>query len=430
MLSALKGGGVPTIDPKHGARMPNYGTERNPDIVAKASEEGYAGHSFFPNDTGTPETRDIRYISCRRKGADGKVEHSLEDIPADQIVTWADVVRRYGGGEYKAVAKDKNHKIVAWYPAANDGWLLFDLPSAPFPPRDDRASPGRQVAPRTALQQGAAAPAPAVAPAVPVAPASVNDLLLLLLQEQEKTKRMVIDMALRPRAPAPAVTEPVREAAPHQGSSAVELAPRQDSSVVELMRLCKEIVSARTPAPPPPQPSMAEQMSYVRALYELTRPAPPPPAEPSVLGEIKRRLKTLVQADAQRASAMPPEQATGTTPCRRRPHLRSFTSLGWGSSRSWNWSRRTRPPRRRRVPSRPSTSNRSSAIRRARGRRLLRSVRGFRVRPEASLAASADVDDVRPPAPMWAPVVPVPAVALASPAPAPLPQAARAPAPP
>ena len=80
------------------------------------SGETYPEHPLFPREGDEPETRDIHFVTFRRRRSDGKVDNCPEDVRGTEINSWADVVGPWGGGEYKAIGKDKNHKIVAWYP--------------------------------------------------------------------------------------------------------------------------------------------------------------------------------------------------------------------------------------------------------------------------------------------------------------------------
>jgi hypothetical protein len=115
-----------------------------------APQNGYVPHPLFPRDEGGPERRDIQFISFRRRRRDGKIDHSPEDIPAGEIHSWYQVVVPWGGGEYKAIAKDKNHFVVACYPEKSDAWARFDGESKPFTfrdPRDPYNSPSPPLAP-------------------------------------------------------------------------------------------------------------------------------------------------------------------------------------------------------------------------------------------------------------------------------------------
>ena len=115
-----------------------------------APQNGYVPHLLFPRDDSSPEHRDIQFISFRRRRRDGKIDHSPEDIPAGEIHSWYQVVVSWGGGEYKAIGKDKNHLVVACYPEKSDEWARFDGESKPFTcrdPRDPQDPPSPPLAP-------------------------------------------------------------------------------------------------------------------------------------------------------------------------------------------------------------------------------------------------------------------------------------------
>jgi hypothetical protein len=97
-------------------------------------------HPLFPRADGSPETRDIRLVSfCRKRTGDHAMQNCPEDIPAREVKSWAQVVAWWGGGEYKAIAKDGKHRIVAWFPSATGEWLSFEGDSKPFVLRNGKA---------------------------------------------------------------------------------------------------------------------------------------------------------------------------------------------------------------------------------------------------------------------------------------------------
>ncbi len=144
-----------------------------------APPDGYEPHPLFPREDGSPECRDIRFVSFRRRRSDGKIDNSPDDIPAGEIHSWDQVVGPWGGGEYKALGKDKNHRIVAWYPEKSGEWALFDLASKPFTLRDPRDQQSPPIA--------APAPAVAEAPSASLASTPAETALLELLRELRAT---------------------------------------------------------------------------------------------------------------------------------------------------------------------------------------------------------------------------------------------------
>jgi hypothetical protein len=85
----------------------------------------YDPHPLFPRDDGTPEDADIRFVSFIRRTPGTGVKRCPGDFPASEMQSWQQAVERYGGGEYQAVAKDKNHRIIRHCPNANE-WMSFE----------------------------------------------------------------------------------------------------------------------------------------------------------------------------------------------------------------------------------------------------------------------------------------------------------------
>jgi hypothetical protein len=221
-------------------------------------------HPLFLREDNVAVTSDIQYISFRRRRSDGQVDHCPEDIPADKITSWADVVGPWGGGEYKAIGKDKHHRIVAWSPPEQGEWLLFDQPSKPFTLRDGRRygrEPPLPIPPASSPQPRTAAPPHA-------APSAMEALLVAMVNQSAETSRAILSAVLEKRA---------------------EPAPRSGPSVLELLRAVREWMPMPTSAAPT---SISEQLTTLKTLLELTRPSPP---EPSILGELRGLMTTVLQ---------------------------------------------------------------------------------------------------------------------------------------
>lgn len=152
-----------------------------PDVRTQGSapQNGYVPHLLFPRGDSSPEHRDIQFTSFCRRQRDGKIDTSPEDIPAGEIHSWYQVVVPWGGGEYKAIGKGKNHQVVACYPEKSDEWARFDGESKPFTFRDPRDP---QYLPSPAL-----APAVAAAPSASPASTFLETELLKLLAELRAT---------------------------------------------------------------------------------------------------------------------------------------------------------------------------------------------------------------------------------------------------
>jgi hypothetical protein len=112
----------------------------DPIALATAAAGLLEHHPLFPREDGSPETRDIQFVSfCRKRTGDHAMQNCPEDIPAREVTSWAQVVAWWGGGEYKAIAKDGKHRIVAWFPSATGEWLSFEGESKPFLLRSGKA---------------------------------------------------------------------------------------------------------------------------------------------------------------------------------------------------------------------------------------------------------------------------------------------------
>ena len=157
------------------------GSQEPPDVRTHVSgpQNGYEPHPLFPREQGGPEHRDIRFVSFLRRRSDGTIDTSPEDIPAGEIHSWHQVVGPWGGGEYKAIGKDKNNQIVASSPEKSGEWALLDGESKPLTFR----------APLYPQSPPSAAPASAVTAAhsASLASTSLETELLELLVELRAT---------------------------------------------------------------------------------------------------------------------------------------------------------------------------------------------------------------------------------------------------
>ncbi len=234
-----------------------HGPHEGPDGSSYAGEPpgGYEPHPLFPRDDQGPEHRDIQFISFQRRSSDGSLDHCPEDVPAGEIKTWADVIVPWGGGEYKAIGKDKHHNTVAWYPEKNAGWVRFDQASKPFTLR------GQPYRPHAPLAE----PAAAYTPATAAAPPALQSLVATVAELAREVR------ALKEPAPPTPPTVPT------------------DPAVAELLR---ELRAAKALIPVPPSPMetvVAELVRELRAAKALT-PAPPNPME-TVVAELVRELR-------------------------------------------------------------------------------------------------------------------------------------------
>jgi hypothetical protein len=305
--------------------------------MSAASSEVHHGHPLFPCEDGKPGPRKLHFLSFRRRRSDGTVDNCPKDVPAGEINSWADVIGPWGGGEYKVIGKDENHRIVAWYPAEKGEWLLFDQPSRPFTcPR--KTTHNREENPSSS----AARPAPASS--------DMNPLLLALFNQSAEMNRMLLTalLATLENNKGPSFVDALR--------ALKELQPNP----LDWLRAAKEMVPAAAPTAAPP--TLADQVNAVKELLDLLRPAPVTP-QPSFANELKDFLALLRETDAP---AEVSEPASQPTPARQMylpgigvvevlqpdPHRLEDGPASWVALESepvpWTEERAPRVPRRRR----------------------------------------------------------------------------------
>lgn len=311
---------------------------------------GYEPHPLFPREDDGPELRDIQFVTFRRRRSDGRIDNCPEDIPACEVLTWAEVVGPWGGGEYKAIGKDKKHRIVAWYPETSGGWTCFDGPSKPFTLRGQCV----QTSPPIAVPVAEHAPT-MVAESPPTPPLSLQSPLeatVAKLARELHEMRMGHRPALSAAPPHPletSIAELLREfraarapapAPPSLEASIAEMlreirsarqptSERDSVAMLEMIKaqgalLCTVLSAMLTPRPvePPPrsiadsmasalqllgafrqyspytQPSVKDRIPECRAIREFPAPSAPPTGQPmSEFSEIKDLLMAVVNAD-------------------------------------------------------------------------------------------------------------------------------------
>jgi hypothetical protein len=92
-----------------------------------------------------PSDAAIRYVTFIRRLPDGRVQRAIFDLPVEEIATWEQVVDLWGGGEYQAIAKDANHRVIRHYPGRRR-WMSFTgepkpMDVRPRRPADDPRAP-------------------------------------------------------------------------------------------------------------------------------------------------------------------------------------------------------------------------------------------------------------------------------------------------
>jgi hypothetical protein len=211
-------------------------------------QANYTPHPLFPREDGGPESRDIHFISFCRRRSDGAIDYSPEDRLAGEINSWVQVVGPWGGGEYKAVGKDRNHRVVAWYPERSAEWLLFDTEPKPFTLREQRDRPSPPVA---------------AAPPAPLAPLTIAECFLLDLIRKDRSSP-----ASSPLSPEAAMLEMI--------------------TTHEALRMLREQWPRTSrPAAAPPAP--------VAAPAPLAAPAPVAAPAPPALTPVEYALLDLVR---------------------------------------------------------------------------------------------------------------------------------------
>jgi hypothetical protein len=93
----------------------------------------------------------IRYVSFLRRLPDGSVKHAPVEFPIEEMRTWEQVVALWGGGEYQAIAKDSNHRVIRHYPGGTQ-WMSFAGEPKPLVrPKPPRRAPAPTQDPRASI---------------------------------------------------------------------------------------------------------------------------------------------------------------------------------------------------------------------------------------------------------------------------------------
>jgi hypothetical protein len=132
--------------PYYGAPDGGGGTRETPPARPLPTFE----HPLFPD---VELKREPVYVGFRRKGTDGTLLDYPGEVAAADIVSWGQVVDWWGGGEYQAAARDKNHRMIAWFPS--EGFKRFDGDPKPFvKPGSRSAQPAAPAQPATSSSAG------------------------------------------------------------------------------------------------------------------------------------------------------------------------------------------------------------------------------------------------------------------------------------
>ncbi len=362
------------------------GSSLDPIAVATAAAGHFEHHPLFPREDGSPETRDIQFVSfCRKRTGDQAMQNCPEDIPARDVKSWAQVVEWWGGGEYKAIAKDGKHRMIAWFPNTGGEWLVFDGDSRPFTLRNGKSyrAPGPTgAAPLVDAPSSAPAPAPAAQDRIlgvmtevlhelrnprvaPAAAAPANDgALVAMIQAQSQANAQIVQTLLSAFAQRPTESA-ARPAEP-------------TTLALQLIGAVQKLVPA-----PVAQPGLAEQIPVIKALRELYQPAAVAPANElqpfvDIFGQVMAADAASKQAEAARAqtTSKPHEPPAPRPPPRPRPELVHVPGLGMvevvapDAGRGASATRAPRSAPRRSATIQPCSASSGSGSRLPRSRRL------------------------------------------------------------
>jgi hypothetical protein len=327
-------------------------TEGSPDptVLLAAAAGRFEDHPLFPRADGTPEIREIKFVSfCRKRSGDQAMQNCPEDIPAREVKSWAQVVEWWGGGEYKAIAKDAKHRMVAWYPNGNGDWMTFDGDSKPFVLRSGKgySAPGRATAPASATP-APAAPEPAPAPA-PTSQDALMGMMAQVLQEIRNARvapappaadsalvAMIQAQATQATATTQANAQMMQTLLSVVAQRPAETAARPAEPTTLALQLIGGLQKL-VPAPPPapaPAPGLAEQIPLIKALRDLYQPAAP--AAPAnelqpfvdIFGQVMAADAARTQAERAQAVSKPQEAPAPRPAPRPRPALVHVPGIG------------------------------------------------------------------------------------------------------
>ena len=315
----------------------------DPIAVATAAAGHFEHHPLFPRDDGSPETRDIQFVSfCRKRLGEHGTQNCPEDIPARDVRSWAQVVEWWGGGEYKAIAKDGKHRMVAWYPSTGGEWLVFDGDAKPFTLRNGKA----YRAPEATVAQLSAGAAPSAQAPAPVAQDDLRGMLKEVLQELRNPRvapssatsandGALVAMIQAQAAQATATSQANTQIMQTLLTVVAQRPTEGGARPAEPTTLALQLIGAVQKLVPAPvaQPGLAEQIPLIKALRELAQPAAPTnELQPfvDIFGQVMAADAASKQAEAARAQtpSKPQEPPPARPPPRPRPELVHVPGLG------------------------------------------------------------------------------------------------------
>jgi hypothetical protein len=294
-------------------------------------------HPLFPpvdHAPGSEEEREIKFVTFVRQTGDGPTANCPGDIPADDITDWSQVTAWWGGGAYKAVAKDEKHRIVRYFPPGGSEWMVFEGDSLPFVRHTEAQRPGVRRSHAAAPHSSVAAPVPGgAAPSEIAASATTPSGLELVVASLVKAVERLEARAAPPAAAQDNVRAAMIKANSDQAIAMMQLLRGNDSgSENKLGHLMLQVFKELRPAAAPPPQGFAELLPVMKAVKELqgppTAPAPGNDFQPLVdivgtlmshdastkQAEIAARAKETVAAPAERPAAPREEGPVMTVP--------------------------------------------------------------------------------------------------------------------
>lgn len=275
-------------------------------------------HPMFPIELGQPveaRPREIAFIQVRRRRLDDEGEDFVPgDIPAADLHSWDEVYDRYGGGQYKAVAKDAKHRIIRTYPP--QGYVSFQGESNVLVPYN--------AAKRGQVRAGAV-PAPSAAPA---APSEMERLMETFLKRMEKLEEKMEAQKAAPASDTSVLVAMMNNNTQLAIENAKATAAAAAAAAEANSRMLVGIIGAIKPAPPqdvasliamikalvpaqPPHQGLGEQVAAFKAISEVVKPDA---GSNDPMAPMFDLVGKMITADAAKKADAPPAPSPRSEP--------------------------------------------------------------------------------------------------------------------